>query len=144
MNPPPPFPTVGPVADRRHPMTVRTTKSTVTFANAFMLGDFDEMLPPGQYDVEIDEELLEGLSFDAYRKVLTLVHLPAKSGHPSLSRTLTINPGELDAALTRDAAASDQASARKAPKARPKPGEAEIDRRAVDRAEDEGMIVQPH
>ncbi|HSR56277.1 MAG TPA: hypothetical protein VLN73_08540 [Alphaproteobacteria bacterium] len=54
-------------------MTVRTTKKTVTFVNSFKLGDFEEVLPPGTYDVETDEELLEGLSFHAYRRILTLI-----------------------------------------------------------------------
>ena len=85
-------------------MTVRTTKKTVTFANSFTLGDFDEVLAPGTYDVETDEELLEGLSFNAYRRILTLIHLPAKSGNPGHSQTLTIDPNELGAALKRDAA----------------------------------------
>lgn len=73
-------------------MTVRTTKKTVTFANSFKLGDFEEVLPPGTYEVETDEELLEGLSFHAYRRTLTLIHLPAKSGRRELTRTLTIDP----------------------------------------------------
>ena len=128
-------------------MTVRTTKKCVTFAKPFTLGDFDEVLPPGTYDVETDEELLEGLSFHAYRRILTLIHLPAKSGHPGLSRTLTIDPNELDAALKRDAA-SGTTSPERAPfqkpfNGTPKTREAEANRRAVDRAEDEGMIVHP-
>ena len=85
-------------------MTVRTTKTTVTFAHPFVLGDLDEVLPPGSYAVENDEELLEGLSFHAYRRVLTLIHLPAGlSQRGGLSRTLTIDPKVLDAALKRDA-----------------------------------------
>jgi len=44
-------------------------KKTVTFANSFKLGDFEEVLPPGIYEVETDEELLEGLSFQAYRRI---------------------------------------------------------------------------
>lgn len=126
-------------------MTMRTTSKTVIFANSFTLGDFDEVLPPGSYNVETDEELLEGLSFRAYRRTLTLIHLPAKSGLPGLSRTLTIDPDELDAALKRDAA-SGTASLKWAPlqassSGTPKPLEAETVRRAVDRAEDEGMVV---
>jgi len=85
-------------------MTVRTTKKTVTFVNSFKLGAFEEVLPPGTYDVETDEELLEGLSFRAYRRTQTLIHLPAKSGNRGLSRALTIDPNELNAALKRDAA----------------------------------------
>lgn len=128
-------------------MTVRTTKKTVTFANSFKLGDFEEVLPPGTYEVETDEELLEGLSFHAYRRTLTLIHLPAKSGRGELTRTLTIDPNELDAALKRDAASGmdspERASLQNPPKGAPMPREAETDRRAVDRAEDEGMIVHP-
>lgn len=128
-------------------MTVRTTKKTVTFANPFTLGDFDEILPAGTYDVETDEELLEGLSFHAYRRILTLIQLPVKSGHLGLLRTLTIDPNELDAALARDLAASPGSpkptSVQKPLKGTPKTRESEADRRAVDRAEDEGMIVSP-
>lgn len=126
-------------------MTVRTTKSTVTFANSVVLGDFDEVLPPGAYDLETDEEVVEGLSFNAYRRVLTLIHLPAKPGRPGLSRTLTIDPNELDAALKRDAASAttspDRAPVGKSSRKTPKTPAAETDRQAVDRAEDEGMIV---
>ena len=129
-------------------MAIRTTKTTVTFAQPFVLGDFDEVLPPGTYNVETDEELLEGLSFHAYRRILTLIHLPKKSGHPGLSRTLTIDPNELDAALKRDeastTASAERAPVQKPPRGIPKSREAEADRQAVDRAEDEGMIVHPH
>lgn len=128
-------------------MAVRTTRKTVTFVNPFFLGDFDDVLPPGTYDVETDEELLEGLSFHAYRRILTLIHLPAKSGHRGFSRTLTIDPNVLDTALKRDEASS-MASPEGTPVQKPSRGiqkahEAETDRQAVDRAEDEGMIVHP-
>lgn len=79
-----------------------TTKKSVTFTHPFTLGDFGEVLRPGSYDVEIDQELIEGLSFKAYRRVLTIIHLPAKSGDPSRTRALTIAPEDLDAAIRRD------------------------------------------
>jgi hypothetical protein len=85
-------------------MTVRTSKKTVTFANPFTLGDFEEVFQPGTYDVETDEERLEGVSFEAYRRVQTLFHLPASPAKPGLSRTLTVDPDDLEAALARDAA----------------------------------------
>lgn len=122
-------------------MTVRTTKKTVTFANSFKLGDFEEVLPPGTYEVETDEELLEGLSFHAYRRSLTLIHLPAESGYPGLSRIMTIDPNELSAALKRDqiegTGSPEQASVQEPSKA-PMRCETETDRQAVDGAEDEG------
>ena len=85
-------------------MTTRTSKKTVTFRRPFVLGGFDEVLPAGAYHVETDEELLEGISFPAYRRILTLIHLHAKPCHPGRTRTLTIDPNELDAALKRDQA----------------------------------------
>jgi len=85
-------------------MTIRTSKKTVTFRKPFVLGEFDEVLPAGGYSVETDEELLEGISFPAWRRILTLIHLHAKSGNPDLTRTLTIDSNELDEALKRDQA----------------------------------------
>jgi hypothetical protein len=83
-------------------MTTRTSKKTVVFRRPFVLGDFDEVLPAGAYSVETDEELLEGISFPAYRRVLTVIQLHAKRSHPGRMPTLTIDPAELAAALKRD------------------------------------------
>jgi hypothetical protein len=52
-------------------MTTRTSNKTVTFRRPFVLGGFDEVLPAGAYCVETDEELLEGMSFPAYRRILS-------------------------------------------------------------------------
>ena len=40
-------------------MNIRTTRTTVTFVNSFKIGGFDEIFPPGTYDVDTDEELLD-------------------------------------------------------------------------------------
>jgi hypothetical protein len=85
-------------------MTIRTSKKIVTFTKPFFLGGLDDVLPAGAYSVETDEELLEGVSFPAYRRILTVIHLHEKSNNPRLARTLTIDPNELDAALKRDQA----------------------------------------
>lgn len=102
-------------------MTTRTIKTTVTFRNSFTLGKYDEVLPAGAYEVETDEELLEGLSFHAYRRILTLIHLPARRGAPGDTRMLTIDPDELDAALKRDGSDGD-APRDGEPVQRPSPG----------------------
>ena len=83
-------------------MTLRTSTRTVTFARPFALAGFDETLPAGDYTVETDEELLDGLSFPAWRRVLTLLHLRAASGRPGLGGSLAIDPTVLEAALQRD------------------------------------------
>ena len=44
-------------------MTTRTTSKIVTFARPFTLKGVDRILPPGEYRVVTDEELIEELSF---------------------------------------------------------------------------------
>jgi len=83
------------------PVLLRTNRSTVTFARPFLLGGSDEVFPQGDYDVETDEELVEGLSFLAYRRVATYVRLHSQAGG---ARTLTVDPVEFDAAVARDRA----------------------------------------
>ena len=48
-------------------MTMRTTTKTVTFQKGV-----NRLLPPANYRVVTDEELIEGLSFSAYRRASTL------------------------------------------------------------------------
>lgn len=80
-------------------MTVRTRTTTVTFLRPFVIGDMDEVLPPGDYQVETDAELIEGVSFLAYRRVSVRIHLPSPSGNPALMRTVVLSPEVLDATL---------------------------------------------
>jgi hypothetical protein len=85
-------------------MTIRTTSETVTFHLAFWLNGVDRELPPGDYRVLTDEELIEGLSFPAYHRVSTVIFVPAPSG--SAVEMVTIDPVDLAAAQERDAALS--------------------------------------
>ena len=85
-------------------MTIRTKKEIVTFRRPFNLASVDRILPAGVYNVETDEELLEGISFPVYRRIATLIHLHAQAGLPGLTQTVTIDPQDLDAARTLDAA----------------------------------------
>jgi hypothetical protein len=54
-------------------MTMRTTEKTITFHRPFCLKGVDRLLPPADYRVMTDEELIEGLSFPAYRRVSTAI-----------------------------------------------------------------------
>lgn len=67
-------------------MATRTNSKIATFTKPFILGDFDEVLPAGDYVIDTDEDLLQGLSFSAYIRVAAIVHLPDKIGNPLLSR----------------------------------------------------------
>jgi hypothetical protein len=83
-------------------MTMRTTTKTVTFHQPFYLKGVDRLLPPANYRVVTDEELIEGLSFPAYRRVWTGIFVPAPSG--SAVEMATIDPADLQAAQEQDAA----------------------------------------
>ena len=88
-------------------MTTRTTKSKVTFTRPFNLSGFDGEQPAGSYSVETDEELLEGVSFPAYRRMATMMQLDASSrGSAGILQVAVINPDELTAALAVDVAHS--------------------------------------
>ena len=94
-------------------MTMRTTTKTVTFRRPFCLRGVDRLLPPADYRVVTDEELIEGVSFPAYHRVSTVIFVPAQSG--SAVEMLTIDPLDLQAAQDQDAAMpnSELATARK-------------------------------
>ncbi len=79
---------------------MRTTRESVTFDRPFSLSAVDGVQPAGTYTVAIDEELIEGLSFLAYRRVATTIYLPLRSGAGSL-QAVTVDPRELMAALDR-------------------------------------------
>lgn len=84
-------------------MKTRTSEKTVTFRGPFALAGLDEVLPAGDYSVETEEELIEGISYAAYRRTATVLRLHATAGPSHLTRALTVEPDELDAALARDA-----------------------------------------
>lgn len=85
-------------------MKTRTSEKTVTFRRPFVLAGLDELLPAGDYSVETEEEVVEGISYAAFRRTSTLLLLHAEAGLPHLARALTIDPAELEAALARDLA----------------------------------------
>lgn len=59
-------------------MAMRSTNSTVTFEHPFFLSGYADELPAEDYDVVVEEELLEGLSFVAYRRTATCLTVRGK------------------------------------------------------------------
>src|SRR5215207_1394253 len=80
---------------------MRTTRESVTFERPFSLYTLDGMQPAGTYIVEIDEELIEGLSFLAYRRVATTIYLPLHHRGPGSVQAVRVEPRELAAAHHR-------------------------------------------
>lgn len=87
-------------------MTSRSTTRTVRFAQPFTLTSMEGEQPPGTYEIEIDEELLPGVSFPVYRRVEARITLPFNAMGASGHQTVPVALDELDAALARDAAAA--------------------------------------
>jgi len=82
-------------------MITRSLSKTVAFRKPFWLNGIDRVLPAGDYRVVTDEELIEELSFPVYRRLATMMLVPAQS--ISAVEMVTVDPLELQAAQDRDA-----------------------------------------
>lgn len=85
-------------------MTTRTSNKTVTFALPFLLKGIDREIPAGSYRVVTDEELVEGLSFPVYRRISTMIFVPAQASSVEM---VSIDPLDLIVAQDRDKAMSE-------------------------------------
>ncbi|SDR87995.1 hypothetical protein [Bradyrhizobium canariense] len=83
-------------------MTIRTTRTTASFSSPFTLQDLEGVQPAGEYVVLIDDELIEGLSRVAYRRLVTLFQTPAISASQRQTQSFSISQTNLDAALMKD------------------------------------------
>jgi hypothetical protein len=93
-------------------MTTRTQRKTVVFSHPFRLKGVDRVLPPGDYEVVTDEELIEGLSFPVYHRVSTAIIVPAQSHQASSVEMVAIDPRGLQSAKERDTASEQLPGAR--------------------------------
>jgi hypothetical protein len=87
-------------------MTGRTTRSSVIFSKPFSLADVEGIQPAGTYRVQTVDVSLDHVSFLAYRRVSTTIELPSVGTASSRRQVITIDPRELEAALTRDRGAA--------------------------------------
>lgn len=90
-------------------MTERTTETEITFTHPFRLESLSEPLEAGTYRLVVDEEVIEGLSFTAYRKVATHLEIPAISVAITRRQFLQVSQQEIDAALESDGTGQDDA-----------------------------------
>lgn len=73
---------------------MRTTETMVTFRHSFMLAAVDAEQPAGTYRVVTEEEQIPGLSFTAFRRTATLLHLPALATTGGTHQVVQLDPGE--------------------------------------------------
>src|SRR3954451_9533600 len=86
-------------------MMNRTTAKIVIFSHPFVIEGLDGVQPAGSYIVEVEEELLQALSFPAWRRCYTTIRLARRAGDSATEQVATIDLAALDAALARDVAA---------------------------------------
>jgi hypothetical protein len=86
-------------------MTIRSRRETVTFQHPFRIRGVDRLLPPGAYEVITDEEMIEGLSFAAFRRVATMIMVPA-APRSSTMEMISIGSVDLSDAQRIDASAA--------------------------------------
>ncbi|MGY8639242.1 hypothetical protein RAD15_42965 [Bradyrhizobium sp. 14AA] len=83
-------------------MTTRSRRETVTFRHPFRIRGIERVLPAGAYEVVTDEETIDGLTFPAYRRVATMITVPAE-GPCGAVETLSIGSVDLANAQAADA-----------------------------------------
>jgi hypothetical protein len=77
----------------------------VTFKHPFLIRGVDRVLPAGAYQVITDEEMIEGLSFASFRRVATLIIVPAAASRGSTIEMISIGSVDLADAQRIDASA---------------------------------------
>jgi hypothetical protein len=81
-------------------MASRTTSKTVTFQRPFLLTGFEGVQAAGTYTVDTQEEQIASISFPAWKRVSTGIHLDRAGA----IECVPIDPAELHEALMRDGA----------------------------------------
>ena len=87
-------------------MTTRSRREVITFRHPFRIKGIDRVLPPGAYEVVTDEEMIEGLSFASFRRVATMIMVPAAAPRGSTMEMISIGSVDLSDAQRIDACAS--------------------------------------
>jgi hypothetical protein len=84
-------------------MVGRSRSKALMFNKPFLLEGVDRVLPERDYRVVPEEELMEEISFPVYRRVSTVIFVPAPTHGAFSIEIATIDPLDLHAALDRDA-----------------------------------------
>lgn len=91
-------------------MATRMTSATVVFHRPFMLTGFSQVEPAGTYTVETEEESVDDVSFPAWKRTATIIHIT----HSGATEYVRIEPDDLAKAQARDAAQDETPAAAQA------------------------------
>ena len=86
-------------------MTMRSRREIITFKHPFQIEGVDRLLAAGAYEVITDEEMIEGLSFASFRRVATMIMVPAAASSSSTMEMISISSVALSDAQRIDASA---------------------------------------
>lgn len=82
-------------------MSSRTTTSLVTFLHPFVVAGYTDELPAGDYEVFAEDEVMQSLSFAAYRRITTHLLIKWDLGGTELR---LVDHRDLEMALANDRA----------------------------------------
>lgn len=84
----------------------RSRRETIVFKHPFRMASIERLLPAGAYEIVTDEEMIEGLSFPVFRRVATMMLVPAEAPNSSAVEMISIGSIELSDAQRIDAIAA--------------------------------------
>jgi hypothetical protein len=87
-------------------VAIVSRREVVTFTHPFRIRGIDRLLPSGDYEVVTDDETIDGLSFSAFRRLASMLRVPANGSRLAMEM---ISIGSVDLADVQriDAGASD-------------------------------------
>ena len=91
-------------------MPTRMLSQTVTFRRPFVLDGFERVEPAGSYIVDTEEESIDDVSFAAWKRCATVMHVT----HGGATEYMRIDPEDLRKALERDEVAEEPEGAAQA------------------------------
>ena len=88
-------------------MTIVSKRDVVTFKHPFRIRGIDRLWPAGDYEIVTDDEPIDQLSFAAFRRVATMIMVPAKDSRGLTMEMISLCSADLADAQHIDASACD-------------------------------------
>lgn len=106
-------------------MNTRSCTSAVVFNHPFSLAGSSKVLPAGRYEVLVEEEMIDGLSFPAFRETAAYLLIFGSTPGAGPKEMRATSTADLEAALARDAGLSASAQTAGPPPTEGSSGEAD-------------------
>jgi hypothetical protein len=84
-------------------MTIRWRSKIVRFEHPFRLAGVERLLPPGEYKIVADSELVDGMFYPTYRRISTMIFVPGESTQTGC-QAVTIDSFDLALAIDNEKA----------------------------------------